>query len=277
MSVRLIANVLDNVHGLPHGAKLLLLCLADYADDKGRCWPSFQSVAERSDMSRRHVIRTVQELETLGFLSRAEERPYKPTVYQLHIPTSDTHVTRSSDAHVTSDTDDTSDTHVTTLVTPTSLGSDAHVTSTSDIAMSPNPSIRTTKEPSKEPSERDRSKRSRALPDEFRVTDGMRVWAQGKGFGDEQIDSATEKFETYWRANGKAKSNWEQAWRNWLLNERDRYGPRPANTNGHAPPKTAAYHRDMAKLQTIIERGDTSEPIRDGQNRGHTPGLVAQN
>ncbi len=250
MSVRLIANVLDNVHGLPHGAKLLLLCLADYADDKGRCWPSFQSVAERSDMSRRHVIRTVQELETLGFLSRAEERPYKPTVYQLHIPTSDNHVTRSSDAHVTS---------------------------TSDIAMSPNPSIRTTKEPSKEPSERDRSKRSRALPDEFRVTDGMRVWAQGKGFGDEQIDSATEKFETYWRANGKAKSNWEQAWRNWLLNERDRYGPRPANTNGHAPPKTAAYHRDMAKLQTIIERGDTSEPIRDGQTRGHTPGLVAQN
>ena len=35
-SVRLVANVLDYVHGLPHGTKLLLLCLADYADDKGR-------------------------------------------------------------------------------------------------------------------------------------------------------------------------------------------------------------------------------------------------
>lgn len=51
----------------------------------------------------------------------------------------------------------------------------------------------------------------------------------------------------------------------------------PPRNGSHAPPKTAAYHSDMAKLQTIIERGDTSEPIRDGQTRGHTPGLVAQN
>lgn len=247
MSVRLIANVLDNVHGLPHGAKLLLLCLADYADDKGRCWPSFQSVAERSDMSRRHVIRTVQELETLGFLSRAEERPYKPTVYQLHIPTSDTHVTRSSDAHVTSDTDDTSDTHVTTLVTPTSLGSDAHVTSTSDIAMSPNPSIRTTKEPSKEPPELSRAKRPHRLPDDFTVTDELRTWARGKGMSDTQIDFETEKFETYWRGSGKAKSNWAQAWRNWMLTAIERSGGQHRNGRHESGDAALNYFLNQAK------------------------------
>lgn len=151
MSVRLIANVLDHVHGLPHGTKLLLLCLADYADDKGNCWPSFQSLANRSDMSRRHVMRVMSELEELGLIKRVEERPYKPTVYRLAIPTSDTHVTRSSGAHVTSDVGVTSDADDTRVVTPTSLGSDTHVTTTSDAHVTQSVN-RTVKEPSVEPS-----------------------------------------------------------------------------------------------------------------------------
>lgn len=128
MSVRIVANVLDYVHDIPHGAKLVLICMADYADDQGRCWPSFQKLSDRCDMSRRHVIRVVSDLEELGFVRKIEERPYKPTVYGLTIPTSDTHVTSKQAKVVTP----TSLVTPTTLVTPMSLGSDTHVTTTSD-------------------------------------------------------------------------------------------------------------------------------------------------
>lgn len=137
MSVRLVANVLDYVHGIPHGAKLVLICMADYADDKGKCWPSFQKLSERCDMSRRHVIRVVADLEEMGFLRKVEERPYKPTIYGLTIPTSDTHVTSKSEEVVTP----TSLVTQAALVTPMSLTSDTDVTTTSDIAMSPKPPI----------------------------------------------------------------------------------------------------------------------------------------
>lgn len=179
MSVRLIANVLDYVHGLPHGTKLLLLCLADYADDKGTCWPSFQSLANRSDMSRRHVIRVMSELETLGLVKRIEERPYKPTVYRLAVPTSDTHVTRSSDTDSTSDRHVTSDADDTRVVTPTSLGSDTHVTTTSDIAMSPKPPIRTTSEPPVEPPVGAGAPKS--LPDNGPIQKIVKAWYERAG------------------------------------------------------------------------------------------------
>lgn len=163
MSVRLVANTLDYVHGIPHGAKLVLICMADYADDKGKCWPSFQKLSERCDMSRRHVIRVVADLEEMGFVHKIEERPYKPTIYGLTIPTSDTHVTSKKKELVTP----TSLVTPETLVTPMSLGSDTHVTTTSDIAMSPKPPINH-QEPPQRP-----ARVSGQPPDDF-----MRVWAE---------------------------------------------------------------------------------------------------
>jgi predicted transcriptional regulator len=163
MSIRLIANVLDYVHGLPHGTKLVLLCLADNANDSDLAWPSFETLARRCDMTRRHVIRVMAELEKAGLICRFEERPYKPTKYRLLIP--------SSDTHVTSDVKDTSDTHVTTLVTPTSLGSDAHVTTTSDAHVTQTIK-RTIKEPPIEPSVAVRSETHQLVD----------AWAERRGF-----------------------------------------------------------------------------------------------
>ena len=208
MSIRLVANVLDYVHGLPHGTKLLLLCLADHADDAGRCWPSFQSLANRSDMSRRHVIRVMSDLEQAGFIARAEQRPYKPTIYQLRIP--------SSDTHVTSDASDTSDTHVTTLVTPTSLGSDTHVTRTSDIAMSPEPSVNRQRTV-KESSEGKPKKTLTAVPDSFDVTTDLYQWAAKELQMDRGlVDRETGKFLDHHRAKGSTMKDWGAAWKYWM-------------------------------------------------------------
>jgi len=50
------------------GCKLVLMMLADIADDRGQCFPSYQHLADVCEMSKRSVIRYVGELERQGFV-----------------------------------------------------------------------------------------------------------------------------------------------------------------------------------------------------------------
>lgn len=53
--------------------KLVLLKLADQANDKGECWPSYASIAEAAECSRRSVVSHIEWLAAHGFL-RIESR-----------------------------------------------------------------------------------------------------------------------------------------------------------------------------------------------------------
>ena len=48
--------------------KLVLLKLADQANDDGICWPSYETIAEACEVDRRSVMRHVKKLEEEGFL-----------------------------------------------------------------------------------------------------------------------------------------------------------------------------------------------------------------
>ncbi len=48
---------------LPAVEKLVLLCLADHADNSGRCWPSIARIGERCGLHRSSVIRSIKALE----------------------------------------------------------------------------------------------------------------------------------------------------------------------------------------------------------------------
>ena len=50
------------------GRKLVLMMLADISDDSGRCFPSYQHLADVCEMSRRSVITHISKLEEDGFL-----------------------------------------------------------------------------------------------------------------------------------------------------------------------------------------------------------------
>lgn len=54
--------------------KLVLLSLADHANSDGECWPSMKRIAERSDISPRHVSRAIEELVELGLIEKANRR-----------------------------------------------------------------------------------------------------------------------------------------------------------------------------------------------------------
>jgi hypothetical protein len=43
--------------------KLVLLCLADHADQAGRCWPSLTRIQERTGLARSTVAKVLDQLE----------------------------------------------------------------------------------------------------------------------------------------------------------------------------------------------------------------------
>ena len=54
--------------------KLVLIKLADNANDKGECWPSYQHIADQCEISKRSVMRHIDDLCESGML-RKEYRP----------------------------------------------------------------------------------------------------------------------------------------------------------------------------------------------------------
>lgn len=72
MSFKLVAIAFDIKVGNPL-RKMVLLKLADQANDDGECYPSYESIAKACEISRRSVITHIQWLEDNGFL-RIEKR-----------------------------------------------------------------------------------------------------------------------------------------------------------------------------------------------------------
>jgi hypothetical protein len=70
--------------------KLLLICLANFADARGRAYPKQATLAEFALMSERTVRRGLDDLEALGFVRREERRRQDGTrrgdLYHLALP-----------------------------------------------------------------------------------------------------------------------------------------------------------------------------------------------
>ncbi|MFA0496007.1 helix-turn-helix domain-containing protein [Vibrio sp. 10N.222.54.B11] len=68
--------------------KLVLLKLADNANDNGVCWPSYEYIADMCEVDRRTVMRHIKTLEEMGFVSvrtRKGEKGNSSNVYQLNL------------------------------------------------------------------------------------------------------------------------------------------------------------------------------------------------
>jgi hypothetical protein len=115
MSIKLMTAVWERID-LTSTQKLVLLALADWANDEGLCWPSIDRVAVKASLKRRAVQMTIRSLEEFGFLRR-EELVGRGNKYWVNIPVqnmhpciNDTlpahemHPTRASDAPNTSKT-----------------------------------------------------------------------------------------------------------------------------------------------------------------------------
>lgn len=81
MSVRAMAAVWEI--DLPDSDKIVLLALADCANDEGHCWPSVASLVRKCSKSERTIQASIKRLVDEGHLTRREV-PGKGCNYSVH-------------------------------------------------------------------------------------------------------------------------------------------------------------------------------------------------
>jgi hypothetical protein len=88
MSMNLMVAAMQTKVGNPL-RKLVLIKLADNANDLGECWPSYQHIADQCEIDRKTAIRHIRQLESDGFLSitkrRVSEKMSRSNMFQLHL------------------------------------------------------------------------------------------------------------------------------------------------------------------------------------------------
>ena len=107
MSIKLMTAVWDR-EDLSSTQKLVLLSLADWANDEGLCWPSINRLAIKTSMAGRSVQRIIRDLESMGFINR-DEVLGKGNRYWIYIPLTECHPCPSvtpplTESHPTPDT-----------------------------------------------------------------------------------------------------------------------------------------------------------------------------
>jgi hypothetical protein len=67
VSVLILSRAVE-VQGLAASEKLVLLILANFADDGGRCWPSVATIARKANLTERGSRRIIRRLEEAGHI-----------------------------------------------------------------------------------------------------------------------------------------------------------------------------------------------------------------
>lgn len=179
---------------LPPTPKLVLVVIADYADDLGYAFPGIATISRRASVSERTLTRVLADLEESGYLTR-ERR---------HLSNGN----RTSDGY-----------HLTPEGTSRQNGA---LTTRQNVGDKP-PTVAPVEEPSVEPPVK--RKRATALPADWMPSNAHRLLA-----ADLKVDVEFEavKFRDWTVANAVTKVDWEATFRNWLRNSK------PTPTGQHA-------------------------------------------
>lgn len=90
MSIELVARAKKVKLGGDSTAKLLLIVLADYANDEGMAWPSVRTLTDEVEKQDRQIQRALRKLEDEGLIRLGDQRltrnypkGQRPTVYEV--------------------------------------------------------------------------------------------------------------------------------------------------------------------------------------------------
>ena len=206
MSVEAIAWASKQRTGSP-GAKLVLIALANYANDRCECWPSQATLAEWTEQSDRTIRTHLAGLESMGLIHRQARE-----------------VAGSF----------TSDLITLNLAQRQILPAEK----ISDGKKQQIPAEKFSGKPSKELSVK--SDRGSRLPDDFQPGE------QHQQLADElQVNLATEfaSFTDYHRSKGSVFKDWNAALRTWLRNARRFQRPAAAQAAGRKPSRHSGFDK----------------------------------
>jgi hypothetical protein len=91
MSIKLIHNVWEDTRTTDHTELLVMLALADFSNDEGRCYPSMRTIARKARIEDRSVRRIIGRLIQTGRLKKVRQggtfnRKTIPNEYQIRLP-----------------------------------------------------------------------------------------------------------------------------------------------------------------------------------------------
>ena len=187
---------------LPCHTKMVLISLADQANDEGICWPRISTLIKRTGLEERAIYRHLSALEKLGHIHR-ETRPGKSNIYHIHpvtpVKMNTTGTTVQSDTPVIMDSIPLSkvDSIPLSKVTPITV-------------IEPKVEPKTFLRPSVVP-----SKKSSSIPADFNPNE------TGYKYADERkVNIAREltAFVNHHQAKGSTMKDWQAAWRTWCDN-----------------------------------------------------------
>lgn len=167
--------------------RCLLLTLANYADEHGKCWPSLSRLADDCEMHRATVIRKLEALRDLGLVAREQKETPAGTynVYTLSLTATPSRTEQLPQSHT---------------ATPLVAQSDPILSL----------------EPIKEPITKEARKRAAPIPEGFPFETDIR-WTLKEHPKLSPWDEAA-KFRDYALAHRKTYADWQAAWRTWCRN-----------------------------------------------------------
>jgi len=218
---------------------LILLALADVADDTGVCWPSLATLAGKTKVHEATVRRRLRALRKLGLVGW-DEQPGRPNRFRI-ITDTPLQIATPTPAQ-SAPPANRKGSHLGATPTPSTQVQGAPSTQ-----VLPEPSI-TSEQPPEEKvgvviAEDDIPKGTRTpqpLPKPFIVTAEMRAWARKTTPGLD-VNAVTAEFVAYWRegeGKGKRKKNWTLTWQNWL---KRRQGDQPVTPIRREIPKNEEW------------------------------------
>lgn len=129
MSIRVMTAVWDNA-GVQGSELLVLLALADWADDGGICWPAMSTLSQKARISERSAQRACRSLAEKGLLLIDDNAGPKGANRYMVLPAATTTSSGGGDNLAPPDTASEGVTPVTQGVTPVTPGGDTGVTRT---------------------------------------------------------------------------------------------------------------------------------------------------
>lgn len=238
MSIRAITWAMEQKTGSPT-TKLVLMKLADNANDEGLCWPAQSTIARHCEIDRSTVNRHIKRLVELGLIEveqRTQDGVKLPNVYHLKLK-------KGCDEMQGVGAED----HIGGGRTRSQVGAEDHRggrTRSQGVGAEDHiePSVRTVIEPllpieGDDPSRREKpSPRKTAIPDGFPNAAAISAATSKINSARVAVDARreAEKFRDHALAKGARYVDWPAAFRNWIGNaityaERDGRKAAPAS------------------------------------------------
>mgnify|MGYP000234527247 CR=1 FL=1 len=214
--------------------RLVMLCLADHADDEGVCYPSVARLVDRTGMGERGVQRVLRRLADDGHVAIEPNAGRKGTnVYRI-TPAPDAPPRTRCTPHPVHPNTPAPDAPPHDVHPAPDAPNPRTPCGGTPAPGAPEPSLNH-QEPSEELLGRKRRRPEVPLPDDWVPSDRNLADAASRGFSKQEIDREAHQFRDHHLARDTRFRDWDAAWRTWLGNARrfaDGRMARPAVAGG---------------------------------------------